>query len=84
MALEWIGSQFEILGDISDAETIATGRGVRRLKFLQKKYAGRHWRKEKGIATIRLCNGSIRRAELHWYEAHGVGRKGWKIRRFLD
>ena len=75
---------FEVIGGVSDVETIAVGRGIKRLKFLRKKYGGRLWRKRKGTASIRLENGSIRVAELHWYEAHGVGRKGWKIKRFLD
>ena len=75
---------FEVVGDISEIETIATGRGIRRLTFLRKRYGGRNWRKRKGIATVRLAGGSIRVAEVHWYEAHGVGRKGMKIKRFLD
>jgi hypothetical protein len=75
---------FEIVGEISDIQTIATGRGIRRLKFLRKRYGGRLWRKRKGMATVRLSAGSIRRAEIHWYEAHGVGRTGWKIKHFLD
>ncbi len=75
---------FEIVGEISEVATIATGRGIRRLKFFRKRYGGRHWRKQKGVAAVRLPSGSIRRAEVHWYEARGVGRKGWKIKRFLD
>jgi len=75
---------FEILGEITEIEVIAAGRGIRRLKFLRKRYGGRQWRKLKGRATVHLASGSIRRAEVHWYEAHGVGRKGWKIKRFLD
>ena len=75
---------FQILGEITEIEVIATGRGIRRLKFLRKRYGGRQWRKLKGRATLRLARGSIRQAEVHWYEAHGVGRKGWKIKRFLD
>ena len=74
----------EIVGDITDIETIATGRGIRRLKHLRKRYGGRRWRKLKGVATVRLAKGSTRRAEVHWYEAHGVCRKGLKIKRFLD
>jgi len=74
----------EIVGDITDIETIATGRGIRRLKHLRKRYGGRHWRKLKGIAMVRVVTGSARRAEVHWYEAHGVGRRGLKIKRFLD
>ena len=75
---------FEIVGEISDVETVATGRGVRRLKFLRKRFGGRRWRKQKGIAMIRLPDDSIRRAEIHWHEALGVGHRGWKIKRFLD
>lgn len=75
---------FEIVGEVSSVETIAAGRRIRRLTYLRKRYGGRHWRKQKGIATVRLPSGSIRRAEVHWYEAHGVGRRGWKIKRFLD
>lgn len=74
----------EIVGDIADIETIASGRGIRRLKHLRKRFGGRRWRKMKGIATVRITSGSTRRAEVHWYEAHGVGRKGLKIKRFLD
>lgn len=75
---------FEIVGEISGIETIAQGYGIRRLKILRKRYGGRNWRKKKGVAIVRLVNGSVRWAEVHWYEAHGVGRKGWKIKRFLD
>jgi hypothetical protein len=75
---------FEIVGEISEIATIATGHGIRRLKSLRKLYGGQHWRKRKGTATVRLGGGSIRLAEVHWYEAHGVGPKGWKIKRFLD
>ena len=75
---------FEIVGEVSEVETIATGHGIRRLKVLRKRYGGRNWRKRKGAATVRLADGSIRWAEVHWYEARGVGRKGWKVKRFLD
>ena len=75
---------FEIVGEITDVEIIATGRGIRRLNQLRKRHGGRRWRKLKGNATVRLMNGSLRRAEIHWYEAHSVGRKGLKIKRFLD
>jgi len=76
---------FEVVGDISEIETIVTGHGIQRLAFLRKRYGGRNWRKRKGIATVRLlASGSIRLAEVHWYEAHGVGRTGMKIKRFLD
>ncbi len=75
---------FQIVGEITEIEVIASGRGIRRLKHLRKRHGGRRWRKLKGHATVRLLNGSIRRAEIHWYEAHGVGRQGLKIKRFLD
>ena len=75
---------FEIVGDITNVQVIATGRGIRRLKTLRKRHGGKRWRKLKGDATVRLANGSLRRAEIHWYEAHGVGKRGPKIKRFLD
>src|SRR5204863_5926750 len=75
---------FEIVGDITKVQVIATGRGIRRLKTLRKRHGGKRWRKLKGDATVRLANGSLRRAEIHWYEAHGVGKRGLKIKRFLD
>ncbi len=75
---------FEILGDITDVNTVATGRGVRSAPALRKRYGGRRWRKLKGVALVRDEFGQTRRAELHWYEANGVGRRGYKIKRFLD
>ncbi len=74
----------QIVGEIADIEIIATGRGIQRLKHLRKRYGGRRWRKLKGVAMVRLTTAITRRAEVHWYEAHGVGRKGLKIKRFLD
>jgi len=75
---------FEILGDIADVEIIAQGQGVRSRDLLRKKYGAGRWRKMKGNATVQLADGSIRRAEVHWYEAHGIGRRDFKIKRFLD
>jgi hypothetical protein len=75
---------FELVGDITNIEVIASGRGIRRLKTLRKRHGGQRWRKLKGDATVRLSSGSVRRAEIHWYEAHGVGKRGLKIKRFLD
>lgn len=75
---------FEVVGTVTEVETIASGRGIKTLARLRKRYGGRRWRKLKGVATVRLASGRIRRAEVHWYEAHGVGREGWKIKRFLD
>jgi hypothetical protein len=75
---------FEIVGDVLNIETITVGHGIRSLKSLLKRYGGRNWRKRKGTATVRLASGKVRRVEVHWYEAHGVGRRDWKIKRFLE
>ena len=75
---------FEIIGPITAIETIAAGRAVRQLSRLRRQYGGSRWRKLKGIATVRLASGELRRAEIHWYEAHGIGRVRHKIKRFLD
>jgi hypothetical protein len=74
---------FEIVGQLEDIETIATERAIRELQRLRKFYGRGRWRKRKGIATIRLPDGTTRAAELHWYEAHGIGRKEFKIKRLL-
>jgi hypothetical protein len=74
----------EILGEIAEIEVIASGRGVRRAAILRKRHGGARWRKLKGKALVRDIRGAVRPAELHWYEAHGVGRRGLKIKRFLD
>ena len=84
MAIQWSWMHFEVVGNISEIETIATGHGIQRLTFLRKRYGGRVWRKRKGVAAVRLASGSIRPAEVRWYEAQGAGRKGMKIKRFLD
>lgn len=75
---------FEILGDITDIETIAAGRAIHDLKRLQRQYGRGRWRKLKGVAQVRLRSGRIRLAELHWYEAHGIGKKELKRKRYLD
>jgi hypothetical protein len=75
---------FEIIGDIENIETIAVGGKIRDIMRLRRQHGSARWRKLKGFATVRLQSGSIRSAELHWYEAHGVGRKKFKIRRLLD
>ena len=79
-----MGSQFKILGDIQDAETIASGRGVRLRRYLERTYGRGRWRKMKGIALVELPDGTICKAEIHWYEAHGIGRKEFKIKRILN
>ncbi len=75
---------FEIIGDIANVETFATGSTIRELARLRKFYGRGRWRKRKGFARIRLADGTIRQAEVHWYEAHGIGRKEFKIKRYID
>ena len=80
---------FELVGDLADVETIATGGGIRELPRLRRLYGKGRWRKMKGVARIRLRSGRIRLAELHctalhWYEAHGIGKKEFKPKRYLD
>ena len=76
--------KFEIIGEIEAIETIAVGRSIRVLPYLRKTYGRGRWRKLKGIAYVRLPNGNVRRVELHWYEAHGIGRRDIRIKCYLD
>jgi hypothetical protein len=76
--------KFEIVGCIANVKVIASGSGVRVRRFLRKAYGPGQWRKLKGIATVRLPNGALRRVELHWYEAHGIGRRDLKIKECLE
>ena len=75
---------FEIVGDITGIETIAVGQRIWDLPRLRRVYGHGRWRKLRGVALVRLPSGRIRRAELHWYEAHGIGRKEVKRKRYLD
>jgi hypothetical protein len=75
---------FEVVGDVTHAETIATGSSIRELPRLRKIYGRGRWRKRKGIARVRLEDGTIVAAEVHWYEAHGIGRRELKIKRIID
>ena len=75
---------FEILGEITEIETIAMGKAIHDLRRLEKLYGKARWRKMKGVALVRLRDGSLRKAELHWYEAHGIGKKEFKRKRNLD
>ena len=75
---------FEVVGRISAVQTIAANRNIRILRLLQKRFGKGRWRKLKGIANVRLSDGTIRLAELHWFEAHGIGKKQIRIKRFLD
>ena len=75
---------FRLIGELTDQETIAEGAAIRELARLVRAYGRASWRKRKGLGTIELLTGQVRRAELHWYEAHGIGRKELKIKRFVD
>ncbi len=77
--------KFEIVSDITQVETIAAGNSIRVLSSLNKRYGSGRWRKKKGIATVKISDGSFRLAEVHWYEAHGIGKRDIKIKfPFLD
>lgn len=75
---------FTVIGEIADVETFAFGSGIRERRRLQRRYGKGRWRKRKGRARIRLDDGTMRDAELHWYEATGIGRRELKIKRYLD
>jgi hypothetical protein len=75
---------FQIIGEITGIEIIAAGSGIRILRLLRKRFGPGRWRKLKGVAAIRLSDHTIRQAELHWFEAHGIGKKKMRIKRFLD
>jgi hypothetical protein len=77
-------TDFDILEEVANVETIAVGKRMRELLRLEKQYGNARWRKMKGEAKIRLRSGRVVRAELHWYEAHGIGRKEFKRKRYLE
>jgi len=74
---------FEIVGDISEVETFAIGSGIREIARLRRVSGRGRWRKRKGVARVRLADGSVHLAEVHWYEAAGIGRKEFKIKHLL-
>lgn len=74
---------FEIIGEILAVETIASGSGIRELARLRRHYGRGRWRKRKGIARVRLADGGIVQVELHWYEATGIGKREFKVKRFM-
>jgi hypothetical protein len=76
--------KFEILDSVFHERTFAAGSRIREIARLRRFYGHGRWRKRKGIAKIKLQNGRVRTAELHWYEAAGIGRVEYKIKRFLD
>ena len=75
---------FELVGELHDVETIAVGQSIRELPRLRRLYGKGRWRKMKGVARIRLRDGRLRLAELHWYQAHGIGKKEFKRKRYVD
>ena len=77
-------ASFKIISDITYIEVIAIGKSIRDLPRLRKTYGDGRWRKMKGIATIQLSNGSVHKAEIHWYEAQGIGQKEFKRKRYLE
>lgn len=77
-------NDLEIVGSIDDVELIAVGAGIRELANLRKLFGEGRWRKLKGVARVRLPSGNIRCCEVHWYEAHGIGKRKLKVKRFLD
>ncbi len=74
---------FEIIGDITNVETIVIGNSIREIKRLRKVYGPGRWRKLKGITMVRFSDGTICEAEIHWYEAHGIGKKEIKLKHIL-
>jgi hypothetical protein len=76
--------EFKAVSSLSNVEVVASGPGVRVRSYLRKAYGQGRWRKMKGTATIRLPNGALRAVELHWYQAHGIGQRELKIKRYLD
>lgn len=75
--------KFEILGEIRRVETIAVGHGIRDLRILTKRFGSGNWRKLKGFAVVRFVNGTVAEAEVHWYEAHGIGKRWIKVKRVI-
>lgn len=79
-----VWESFEIIGPIRRIETIAIGEGIRDLAHLEERFGPGDWRKLKGSATVRLEDGTMHEAEIHWYEASGLGQHWVKIKRFLE
>ena len=79
-----MNDDFEVLGEIRAIETIASGHGIRILDRLNREYGKGNWRKLKGIARVRLPDGKIAEAEIHWFEAHGIGKRRMKVKQLID
>jgi len=76
--------EFDVIGEITGTQTVATGSGIRELGRLRKRYGRGRWRKRKGVAHVQLSEGTVTMAEIHWYEATGLGRFEYKIKRYLE
>ena len=76
--------EYRLLEGPSQVEVVAKGRAIREIKLLRQRFGDRDWRKLKGVATVGLPSGRVRRAEVHWYECHGVGRRMMKIKKLLE
>jgi hypothetical protein len=76
--------EVEILSEITSVETIASGTAVRVRRLLDRAHGSANWRKCKGVARVRLADGFVCLAEVHWYEAHGIGRVDIKVKRLLS
>ena len=79
-----MAKDFEIIGEITNVETVAVGSSIRVIKRLRRFYGDGRWRKLKGVARVKLPDGTIYKAEIHWYEMSSVGRKEYKIKRILS
>ncbi len=75
---------FEILGSFSQVETFAVDSAIREIRRLRRVHGKGRWRKRKGLASVRLRDGTVHRAEIHWYEATGIGKFEFKIKRYVD
>jgi len=76
-------TEFTIISNIKNIETIASGHSVHIKNYLDESYGKGKWRKMKGFATVKLHSGQIKNAEIHWFEAHGIGKKDFKIKRVI-
>lgn len=74
----------EVIGEITDVETIAVGKMIREVRRLRREYGPGRWLKRKGVARVRLMNDTTVTAEIHWYEAHGIGKREIKAKAILD
>lgn len=75
--------KFKIIGKVTQVEIIAVGKSIHDLARLRREYGRGRWRKLKGVATVQLVSGTIRLAEVHWYEAHGIGRLTTRLNAIL-